>query len=340
MFSRPESFKYGRQALSNLLLLCFIVGMVLAGAYSEFFQTPRRIDGSAGPWQQLFSLPLMNTVQDLELTNKWGTFRFQKREKDGQSTWDMSHPRQLNADDSTINKIIASIEQIQVLKVYPKDPINLSHYALDNPATTLKFNYRGGEQAVLKTGLVNPIDNSTYMTLTGKEPLFHIEKLGFSMDSLKLTDFIDSTVFSSPRKDVVKIQIYRGSRRRLSARLMNGQWFNQRGRFFDSEKMEGFLNQLFSLRSQLILDETTEKMEKEIRRHISRALYTVHIGTGGEQMDIYKISRPLSRLADIKIEKGQNSLVTGPQGSHPNLIGKEHLEIFNVEESRLYQKRN
>ena len=118
MFSLPESFKYGRQAMSNALLLCFIMGITLAGAYSEFFQTPRRIDGSADSWQQLLPATLIDTIKTLELTNKWGTFRFQKWEKDGQYTWDMNHPRQLNADDNTINKILTSIQQIQVLKIY------------------------------------------------------------------------------------------------------------------------------------------------------------------------------------------------------------------------------
>ena len=160
------------------------------------------------------------------------------------------------------------------------------------------------------------------------------------MESLKLTDFIDSTIFSLARNDVVKLQIYRGTQRRLSARFESGQWLNDWDRRFDQRKIEKILNQIFSLRSQLILDETTKKLEKNIRSHQARALYTVHIGTKGEQMSTYKISSPLSKLADIKIEKGQSSLVIGPQGSHPSLIGKEHLEVFNIVESRLYQERN
>ena len=335
MFYRFEALKSRRQKLSNYLLFCFILTVALAGAFSEFFQTPLKLDGNLEPWQQFFTPRQLASVQKVELSNKLGTFHFQKEEKGG---WNMIHPRKLKADGNTMAKIFAEIQQIKILKLYPKDSINLSHYSLDKPASTLKLIDADNKKVVLKTGLVNPIDNSTYMTLSDKAPLFHIEKINFPLESLNLSNFIDSTIFSLSLSEISKIQIYRGPRLNLSARRQDNQWLSDRNKVFNKDRIQAFLEKMLSLRSLLILDETNKKLEKAIGRYTRRPFYTIKIQNREKQTRTYKITYPLSKLADIKIEKGQNSLITKSDGSHPLLIDKEHLAVFNVKESRLYQK--
>ena len=338
MFYRPEPLKSNRQKLSNLLLFCFFTAIVMAGAFSEFFQTPRKTDDDLMPWQQLFTPQQLARIQELELTNKLGTFRFKKQKKsNNKERWYMVHPRNLSADRDTIDKIFAGIQQIKVLKIYPQDPINLSHYSLDKPAGILKFSDADKKTIILKTGLVNPIDNSTYMTLSDKKPLFHIENLNFPLETLKLSNFIDSTVFSLSLSEITKIQIYRrSSGLSFSAKLQDGRWLNRRNKAFKQDAIEPFLEKIFSLRSLLILDETTKQLEKEIRKYSARPLYTIKIQDQENKTHTYKISYPLNKLIDIKIEKGQNSLITSSDGTYPRLIDKEHLTIFNRSEKQLY----
>ena len=335
MLYRSEPLKSGRQMLSNFLVFFFILTIVVAGAFSEFFQTPLQADTDLEPWNQLFTSRQLADVRELELTNKLGTFRFEKREWPAEKGWVMIHPRRLNADDNIISKIFEGILQINVLKIYPKDPINLSHYSLDNPATILKMGYPDNPSLLLKTGLVNPIDNSTYMTLSGKEPLFHIEKLNFPVESLKLADFIDSSIFTLPLAEVGLIQIHRGTRLKLSAQRRDGKWFGRRNQVFDENKMQAFFDKMLSLKSVLILDETTPQLKKRIDRYSDRPLYTVTIQDRQSRIRTYKVSHPLGKLSDVKIEKGQNCLVTSSDGSHPQLMDKEHLDAFNVKESTL-----
>ena len=336
MFYRSESLKSSRQAVSNSLLLCFILAILMAGAFSEFFQTPEQADSDLQPWRKLFTPRQLAHQREVELTNKLGTFRFKKWEESGRVGWNMIHPRQLNADDNTIAKILDGIQQINVLKIYPQDPINLSHYSLDNPATVLKLTDADNKVLVLKTGLVNTIDNSTYMTISGKEPLFHVEKLNFPMESLSLANFIDPTIFTLAPEETVQIQIRRSSRLNLSARLEKGLWLGRRGRAFDTNKIETFFKKMFALKSRLILDETSQALKKKIDRYTSRTLYTVTIRDKQESSHTYKISHPLPKLADVKIERGETSLVTSSDDAHPRLMDKEHLEVFNIRESQLY----
>ena len=336
MFYRHELLKSNRQRLSNVLLFGFILAIAASGAFSEFFQTPRKTDSSLEPWQQLFSPRQLADVLELELTNKLGTFRFKKRKNSDKEGWDMTHPRQLNADNSTIATIFTGIQQIKVLKIYPQDPINLSHFSLDKPASILKFSDANNKKIVLKTGLVNPIDNSTYMTLSDEEPLFHIEKLNFPLESLNLSNFIDSSIFSLSLTEIAKIQIYRSSRLLFSAQLQDDKWIDRRNKTFNEKSIQSFFNKMFSLRSLLILDETNRQLEKEIGRYIARPFYTIKIQDKEKKTQNYKITRPLPKLADVKIEKGQNVLIISSDGTHPKLIDKEHLNIFNVNESRLY----
>ena len=338
MFYRPEPLKSGHRKMSNTLLFCFILAMAVAGAFSEFFQTPLQTNNDLEPWQQLFTPQQLANVKKMELSNKLGNFHFLKGQSPDKQGWEMIHPRNLNADDNTIAKIFTEIQQIKVLKLHPKDSINLSHYLLDRPATVLKLTDANNKKTVLKTGLVNPIDNSTYMTLSGKAPLFHIEKINVPLESLNLSNFIDSTIFALPLSEIKKIEIYRGTRLHLSAQLQDNQWISQRKKIFNQERIQSFLEKILSLRSLLILDETNKKLEKAMRRYTKRPFYTIKIKNHENRIDTYKITYPLSKLADIKIEKGQNSLVTKSDGSHPVLIHKEHLSIFDVKESRLYQK--
>ena len=336
MLYRSESMKSRRQALSNILLLCFILAIVLAGAFSEFFQTPRQANDNPESWRQLFTRQQLAETVELELTNKLGVFRFKKENKPDGEGWNMIHPRNLKADEKTIAKIFDGIQQIKVLRIYPQDPINLSHYSLDTPATVLKLTNALKQTLVLKTGLVNPIDNSTYITLSKKEPLFHIEKLNFPMESLNIANFIDSSIFSLPLKEISQIQIFRGSRLNLSAHLQNGRWVNKKDNPFDENKIQAFLKKMFSLRSLLILDEITQQLQKEINRHAARPLYIVTIRDKQNRTHTYKITPPLSKLSNVKMEKGQNSMVISSDGSHPQLMDKEHLNVFNIKENGLH----
>ena len=155
--SRMRHFKASKATLSNTLLLCFFLAIIFSAAFSEFFQTPNGPNRDLLPYRRLFHPNQLDNVQKLELINGLGTFHLEKRQKLGAEVWELTYPRSLPANKETIAKILSGLKAIKILKIYTKDPINISNYSLNNPLMKINLTDISGEKTSLALGLVNPI---------------------------------------------------------------------------------------------------------------------------------------------------------------------------------------
>ena len=327
-----------RNTCAGIVLLAFFFCLVIGTLVSEFFRTPESMETELAKYKQLFSRKLFSDVDSFSLTNRFGTFKFIKRAEEGESFWFMDFPRKLPADGRTVENIWASLAKIRIKNIYSYDAINMANYSLESPLIEIVAqNFRGGTNTI-KFGLVNPIDNSTYVSTSQGEAIYHVDAFAHSLDSLGITDFVDAKVFTLVSENIGELKIYRGTQKNipfLHIKKRDGRWVDRKGRRLNGQKVVAYLNELTAMKSSLILDETSEELRARVDALFSHPLYVLEIeDIEGRRYD-YRITSVIGQLPDINIERRKNFIMKASNRSFPYVLNREYLKYFFWTENRL-----
>lgn len=322
-----------KSSTANWLFAAFFLILLLGAGISEFFQAPNSPDHQLNRYRSLLQGQELQGITELHLENRLGEFHL-KTNDDGR--WQLSSPRKLPADKKNLQNIFQSLESIRIRRVYPKDQINIANFSLDAPLLTLTYKKSGNEKPVtLKLGLVNPIDNSTYIMLSNRDAIYHIDALNSSLEILGLSDFVDSKVFSLPDQKITGVKIYRRSPEKENLRLefykKNGTWQNDEGEELQETKVSGFIKRLTNIKSQFILDKMSGELQDTLAYPMKHPAYTVILDREKKKAVKYHISGLISKsLPDLNVEKGNIFLVKSSTFDHPYIVPKEHYKIFGT----------
>lgn len=317
-----------RTRAANTLTVIFAVAIILGALASEFFQAPETQNTALNRYQLLIKPEQVDQVQSIELSNRLGDFTLSKLKS---NSWTLTSPRNLPSNQKTVENIVKVLKEIKIRKILPKDAINISNYSLDAPLMKLKLHYFGGKESTLSVGLVNPIDRSTYLTFSNKDAIYHVDSLKGSLESLNLANFIESKIFTQDKKEVTHLKIYRGklpsANTRLSLTRVKNNWENDSKKTVDPKSVEIYLTSLLNLKSSLILDKRTEKLDKSLEKYFKSPSYTVEVATKSEKV-FYEISYLINTIPDIKMEKRQTFIIKASNRLHPYIVEKNKLPLF------------
>ncbi len=311
--------------------LGFLLVIIASAVISELFQGPHDLPAAWEQEKPLFSAQEITSINKIILKNRMGHFSFQK--DDGSfGDWNLEYPRHLPANQASIETIIKSMQEIKVRRTYPKDAINITNFALNAPV--MEIILEGPEQKIeLKVGLINPIDNTTYIMLSGDNLIYHIPTFAYPLDTADLTFFIDPNIFPHNLNQISSIKIFRGASKYNDLAIVlnkNGtEWFDRHQKEIPLAKVESFWQRFADMRSIAILDKMTEKLEKAIQRYFSAIQYTV-ILTDLEGLETtYTVGQASSyQLPDVKIERQQIFLIKASNREHPYVFAQSDMEIF------------
>ncbi|PIK13735.1 DUF4340 domain-containing protein [Halobacteriovorax sp. JY17] len=318
-----------RTRSANFLMIMFAIVIVIGGLASEFFQAPLIQNTALSRYQLLLKPEQIDQIESIQLDNRLGLFKINK-DKDGQ--WTLTSPRNLPSSTATVASILQNLKDIKIRQILPKDAINISNFSLDSPLMKLQITYFGGKEDLLNIGLVNPIDNSTYVTFSSKDAIYHVDALENSMEGLSLSNFIEPKVFTQDLKTIAEFKIYRGkipsTSLRLSIKNETDGWLDNSGNILEPKAVEEFLTEVLSLKSSLILDKKTDKLIDAVSRYFANPSYTVEILDRNGKKVFYEISYLINNLPDIKMEKRQVFIVKASNRPHPYVIEKQFLSTF------------
>jgi hypothetical protein len=325
-----------RSHLSTLLLVVFVLILGISASISEFFQAPMSEVRKLERYRHLFPTQRWVDLRSIQLANTLGTLTLSLEDK----SWVLIDPRHLPANPLAVDRVIDELKQVVIKKIYPNDKINSSNFSLDIPLLTIGLTFVGGESRTVRVGLVNPVDNSTYVTLSGgRDAIYHINTLTNSLDQMSLADFIDSRIITIAPQKVQELVIYRGSKDRGRVRLKltknsKGEWSGPSSSRLSTTKIENFFTSMSSLRSHTILDRRTTKSDQQVKSILSRPLYTMELkGDKGESLT-YLISARIKKLDGVKIEKRENYIISASNRMHPYLLHRKSLDLFAKREWR------
>lgn len=323
-----------RSKASNWLLLLFMMVVLISAFITEFFQAPTEKTHVLNQYRQLIEDKKLSSASQIILKNSLGSFTLEK----DSSTWSLVSPRKLPANQKTLNMILTTLSNINIRKVYQSDPINMSNFSLDSPVIEFSLVDGKGTREDFHIGLVNPIDNSTYIQIPQKEIIYQVDALKNSFESLDLSDFIDSKIFSVSNKDVKKVAIFRGLKSsnniQISFVFKKGNWIGKSNRVLSEQKVQTYFTKLFNLKSTLIVDKSSEELKKAIEEKLEKPLYYIEVAQKNGPSSNYRISHIINTLPGLKIEKRQHVIIKASNRKNVYLIHKDNLPLFSQRQSQ------
>ncbi len=332
------NLEFKKSSASTWMLAIFSFIILLTGVYSDFFQAPTEINPEMSTYQSLFKPGQILGVQQIVLKNNLGTFHFEKSKALPDTSWVMISPRTLPANTTLIKNILNDLNNVKIKNVHEMDAINISNYSLDNTPIEVTLIGSNDKSATLKFGLVNPLDNSTYVSLSDQKAIYHIDNIGMSLNTLNLGSFVDTRIFTFNPSDVTEVSIYKGKKEPRNIRFgltkTKTGWDGRQTKNLKMEAVQDYLSELADLRSSLILDKTNEELEEDIQSYMDKLSYTVEIKTTQHSYN-YEITGLVRKLGDIKLEKWQTFMIKPSNRNHPVVVSKKYLGLFNPSERSL-----
>lgn len=270
---------FPRPSLSTVLVAIFFLILMFLGLFAEVFesQTPE-VDLA-----QIYANPVpiseLSLIKTLRLTNKHGNFLFENTNPDGHLSgpWQMIEPQSLKVKNNVIQKIVNALANLRVRNFHRLEPINISSFSLDNPTLTLDFVNSKNKSLGIKMGLINPIDNSAYMTLTSQNQIYQIDPLEITLETYDLAQLAESKVLVLNTDSLASLEIYGQSQLTLKLVRREEFWFDQNGTQLNDAKVKRFFDKLEDLKSVTILDNLSNEQKDYFSRSMANPFYSLKI---------------------------------------------------------------
>jgi hypothetical protein len=332
------SLEINRSLLSTLLIVFFILVAGVSTVISEIFQAPNQENLEISKYRKLLNADDLTNLKSLVIKNNMGEFVFENDLSRSGRSWRITSPRKLLANGTIINSIVDSLSKLKIRYVYQKDKINLSNFSLNNPLFEVSIENAAGSKTNISFGLINPIDRSTYAMLSTNTAIYHIDSTSIPLNSLNLTDLIDTRVFPHENKSVTSVDIFKGTTQnyhQLALTKKENNWFGKNDKELDTPKVVDYLKHLFELRSQLILDRMTPEQLEKVQTYLKKPQYTIKVSNRNNESYLYSVSQPIPDIPEMKLKKWQYVVVSTPDFHHAYILNKNFLKKLNVTENRL-----
>jgi len=320
-----------RQKATLWALGVFTLLLLISSLLSELFRAPGQKHDPLGQYRTLLAPETIQNLKYLKIQNQIGSIELQRDEVE--SEWLIISPKKLPAMTSVVNQILNILKEIKIRSIHELDPINLSNYSLKNPSLSVSFGENQEFAQKIHLGLVNPIDETLYISLSSKQAIFQVDSFVRKVEKLDFSDFINTHVFRFDKKNITKMAIYNGSVSPENIKIFlektNGRWVDQKGKELNQLKVHDYISNFTILKSSLILDEQIEGHKNKITEFLNAPHSTVQITTSNtKQIQEYIISKPLPLIPGVKMEKYQNIFIYSKETQYPFVINKKHLSLF------------
>jgi hypothetical protein len=186
----------------------------------------------------------------------------------------------------------------------------------------------------IKFGMIDSKNNTTYVGISGKEIIFQIDSFQTPLEKLDLMDFIDPRIFYFSPLKISSIKIYEAEKQIpiLSLNQSEGKWLGKNGQILSQPKVEEYLKDLNSLKSEVILDQLSDELKFKIKKSLEKQLFMVEIEDFGNKKHYFQIFPVLNSIPDLKIDKKESIIVSVRDSQQQYLISRKFLDIFRKRE--------
>ncbi len=322
-----------RNFASNLILFLFFILVASASLFSDMFQNPIKTGKQMIEQSKLFTSSDLLNIQKISLKNKSGEFQFERNDNNQTTPWHMIAPRDISANSVFIEKLFNSLAVIKVKKLFPDEKINSSNFSLDKPMSTLSLLDQNGKSTIINFGLMNSIDNSTYLKILGKPGIYHVEAPNVSLENATLLDLIESQIIAINLNSIESFKIYKGNKKASPPTIelikKDKGWFDSNNNLLASDKIDEYFQDILSLKSSFLLENQTELQKKSVSIFTRNSEYIITINDNKGKTVDYFISTLFHSFSDLDLKNEDHFLMTVSNSSSGYIVKKEFYELFS-----------
>ncbi len=324
-----------RPQLSTILVAFFFFILLFLGLFAEVFESETPEVDLAQIYANPVPVADLQHLKSMKLTNKQGQFDLLNTHPEGnlEGPWQMTSPQALRVKSEVITKIIDAFNVIRVRNFHRLEPINITSYSLDNPTLTLLFNNSKEKSFEIKMGLINPIDNSAYMTISTQNQIYQIDPIEIQLESYDLAQLVESKVLAINAESLASLEIYGESGQLLKLLKKDDKWFGDQGVELETTKVVRFLDRLEALKSTSILENLTTEQKEVMDRATAVPLYSLKLITT-QGVRTYIVGEVKGGIPGLGLNGTQYALAGEERKSYV-LIDKDQLKVFGTKISEL-----
>ena len=326
-----------RKWFSNFVLITFLFLVGATALLSNAFKTPVKSHNEFIEQSLVFNNKELDNITNLSLKNKSGDFTFSRSETHENAQWHMSAPRDISANSVFIEKLFSSLKTIKTKKLLADDQANRSNFSLDKPTAILTLADEEGKSIILSVGIMNTIDNSTYMKISGRTGIFHVEAPSISLENTTINDLIESNVFEMNFSTLLSFKIFKknSSTPEFAVIKKDGTWKTLDEVPVDTKKFEEMVDDFAAVKSSFVLDQLTDQQKKQTQSLISPPLYTVKIEREAKDSLTYLVSDTTKSISEVPMNDEAHFIIIENHAPVVYVLKKDFLNLFlNISETK------
>lgn len=322
--------------LSTILVVFFFLILLFLGLFAEVFEsrTPE-VDLA-----QIYANPIpvndLQHVKSMRLVNKQGNFLFENTSPEGNLSgpWQMVEPQSLRVKGDVVTKIVDTLNVVRVRNFHRLEPINITSYSLDNPTLTLTFTTMKDKNYEVKVGLINPIDNSAYLSLSSQNQIYQIDPFEMALESYDLAQLVESKVLALSPEAIASVEIYGRNGLELKILKKDGLWVDSSGTNLSSTKVEKLFTRLEDLKSTSILENLNTDQQAFMEKSMATPLYTLKIisNTGVRSYVVGEVAGP---MPGMNLGASTVYALSSEEKKSFVLIEKDQIRVFATKTQEL-----
>lgn len=326
-----------RKWVSNLVLISFLSLVVGTMFLSNIFKTPAKGQQEMIEQALVFSNKELESITHLSLKNKSGEFTFERANLESTSQWHMTSPRDISVNSVFVEKLFSSLNVIKTKKLLDDDKANNSNFSLEKPTAILTLTDDKNQSIILSVGIMNTIDNSTYMKISGRTGIYHVEAPSLSLENTTLADLVESTVFDINFNTMVSFKIFKKASAIpvFEIHKKEGSWVTVDDKILDIKRLEDMVDDFVALKSSFTLDTPTDAQKKQSQSLISNAEYTVKIENNQGSALLYKVSALTKNLAEVPLNDEAHFIINENHSPVIYVVKKDSLSLFELTNDNL-----
>jgi hypothetical protein len=324
---------YLRPGLSTALVFFFFLVLLFLGLFAEVFESRSPEVDLAQIYANPIAVDELQRLKNLRLTNRHGNFLFENTHPQGHiiGPWQMVEPQHLRVKGDVVAKILETLSQIRVRNFHRLEPINVTSFSLDNPTLKLFFNTWKNKSYEIKMGLINPIDNSAYLSLSGQDQIYQIDPLEMALESYDLSQLVESKILALNIDSLASLELYEGNTQLIKLFKKDNHWFAD-GLELAETKVVKFFERLEEIKSSSILDDLTTEQRDFLDKVLSTSSYTLKIisNQGVRNYFFGELKADITLLPGLPKEAAGQFVMSSEDRQSFVLIDREQLRIFQT----------
>lgn len=317
-----------RKLVSNFILFLFFVSVSLAAILSDILKAPVKTGIEVIEEAKLFSANELTNIRKISLKIKSGEYLFERFQSNQKDTWHMTSPRDVTAESMYIEKLIEGLSTIKIKKIVSDEKISQTNFSIDKPTSALRLYDQNDRATVITFGLMNTIDNTTYLKRSDRNGIYHVEAPKIPLENAEISDLLESKIVSLKIDQIVAFSLMNETKK-LSIRKKDGAWINGNQADLNREKVEELIQDYLNLTSNMIIDKPNEGQKKQLQQLSKEAVQSFSLENTEGIVTSYKISKMFKTFPDTDLKTDEYFAIIANDANQAFLLKKESYELFS-----------